>query len=125
MSSKFNIILLYMQTACKDVIQTRIKDEIQKREKILSETYNNLKANAKDNDFLQSVLNDYENYYSYIRAEKEKQYLAFKNIADYLDKLIMNTDILKEKGEMLIKDKNDILAKITDIKKELADITQE
>ena len=100
MSSKFNIILLYMQTACKDVIQTRIKDEIQKREKILSETYNNLKANAKDNDFLQSVLNDYENYYSYIRAEKEKQYLAFKNIADYLDKLIMNTDILKEKGEM-------------------------
>ena len=30
MSSKFNIILLYMQTACKDVIQTRIKDEIQK-----------------------------------------------------------------------------------------------
>ena len=125
MSSKLNVILLYMQTACKDVIQTRIKDEIQKREKILSETYNNLKANAKDNEFLQSVLNDYENYYSYIRAEKEKQYLAFKNIADYLDKLIMNTDILKEKGEMLIKDKNDILAKITDIKKELADITQE
>ena len=109
MSSKLNVILLYMQTACKDVIQTRIKDEIQKREKILSETYNNLN----------------ENYYSYIRAEKEKQYLAFKNIADYLDKLIMNTDILKEKGEMLIKDKNDILAKITNIKKEIADITQE
>ena len=42
-------------------------EEIKFREKELRETYNDLQKTALENEFFQSVLDDYEKYYSYIK----------------------------------------------------------
>ena len=113
-----------MQLACKDVIQKRIIEEIQKREKILLNTYKNLKATSNKNEIFQSVLDDYENYYDNIKEQKEKQSFALKNISDYLENKISQTSDLNNQGEILKDEQLQILTKLDKLRNELDEITQ-
>jgi len=113
-----------MDTAIEDSFHLRIADEIKKREKILRNTYDDLKKTAIENKLFKSILDDYEQYYNYIRDEKQKQYNVLKTISEHLDNLIRNTDVLNEKGEMLKTDQTTILKKLASIRQELQDITK-
>ena len=114
-----------MITAYNDIIQKKIETEIENRERILRETYKNLQKTTLENKFFQSVLDDYEKYYTYIREDKQKQYNAFKHISDYLDGLIMNTDTLNDQVESMKEDQKIILTNLAKIRGELDDITHE
>lgn len=113
-----------MEVACTDIIQKRILDEIKNRENVLRETYNNLKKTSVENKFFNSVLVDYERYYNYIITEKKQQLNALKNISEYLDKLIMNTTELNNKGKLLKNDQVKILKKLASVREELLELTQ-
>lgn len=113
-----------METAKQDIAKKYVLEEIKKREEILRKTYDNLKKTAVENKFFKSVLDDYDQYYNYIKEEKQKQYNALKTISDYLDGLIANTDILNEQGEMLKTDQENILKKLASVRQELQDITK-
>ena len=113
-----------MDIGSKDILQQHILEEIQNREKILLDTYKNLKTTAIENKFFNSVLEDYDQYYKYIISDKKKQILAFQTISEYLDRIIMNTSTLNDKSEILKKDQENILKKLASIRKELQEITQ-
>ena len=113
-----------MNIGCKDIIHQRILTEIKNREKVLLDTYKDLKTTTVENKFYDSVLEDYEQYYKYIIAEKEKQILAFQTISEYLDKLITNTSVLDKTSETLKNDQANILKKLASIREELQNITQ-
>jgi 5'-deoxynucleotidase YfbR-like HD superfamily hydrolase len=113
-----------MQLACKDVIQKRIIEEIQKRENILLNTYKNLKATSSENEIFQSVLDDYENYYNNIKEEKEKQSFALKNISNYLENMISQTLDVNNQGKILKDEQRQILTKLAKLRNELEEIAQ-
>ena len=95
---------------------------LESREKDLRETYKDLQKTTLENDFFQSVLDDYEKYYSYIINEKQHQYAAFQLISDYLDELNSETSLTKDQTNQLRNDQKEILSKLSFIKHELDEI---
>jgi hypothetical protein len=114
-----------MEIASQDMKLQIILDELGNRTKIFKETYKNVRKLAQENEFFESVVEDYDRYYNYIKNEKQKQYNALKIISEYLEGLIMDTDIVKEQGLMLKMDQANILSKLANVRQELLDITQE
>ena len=111
--------------AKNDIKQKVIVEEIKNKSNELKNRYINVRKLAVENNLFQSVLNDYEKYYYYIIDEKQKQYNAFKVISEYLDELIMNTDMLNSKALYMKEDQYHILKKLDDIRGEMEEITNE
>ena len=111
-----------MQVACDDIIQHKIADELKNRERMLRETYRELKNTAQDNEIFQSVLDDYTNYYTFIVDEKQRQMNAFQTILDHLEKLNSETILSEKQMNQLRIDQRVILENIGFIKKEIDDI---
>ena len=113
-----------MDVACNDLVRQRIIENIRKKENELRESYINLKKTAIENKFFASVLDDYEEYYNYIRDEKQKQIVVLSKIAEHLDKLIMNTTDINNQAAVLKEDQKIILDKLSTVRHELEEITQ-
>jgi site-specific recombinase XerD len=113
-----------MQTACNDIMQKKIEMEIESREKDLRETYKDLQKTVLENEFFQSVLDDYEKYYSYIIGEKQKQYDAFQAISEHLDKLNLESSLTQEQTNQLKYDQKEILNRLGFIRRELDEIVR-
>ena len=101
-----------MQTARKDILQQKIAKELENRERVLRETYKDLKSTVLDKDNLDSVLNDYHEHYNFIIAEKRKQQTAFKTILDHLEKLNSGTVLSEQEKNKIRNDKLEILERI-------------
>ena len=114
-----------MLTNCQDIIKNKLLLEINKRKNILKEEYRFLQEKKRDNKFLEQVYDDYKNYYSLIIEEKQKQYIALQNISNYLDSLIQESNIAKDKLQEIKNDKYKILGKIEKIRSEINDFTSE
>jgi len=112
-----------MDVACNDLIRQRIIEKIRSKENELKESYINLKKTAIENKFFSSVLEDYEQYYDYIKDEKQKQIVVLNKIAEHLDKLIMNTSVLNDQASVLKDDQRVILERLATVKHELEEIT--
>ena len=113
-----------MNVAKHDIVKKRVINEIKNKEALLLQTYNNLKKIKDENQLYNSILQDYQKHYDYILDEKQKQYNALETIFEYLENLIDNTDILKEKGEILKNDQKNILEKLLSIRKEIQEIQE-
>lgn len=111
-----------MLAAHDDILRKNISKEIENREKELRETYKDLKRTTLENKFFQSVLDDYEKYYNYIKDLKQKQFTAFQEISDYLDELNSETSLTKDQMTELRTDQKEILSKLSYIKRELDEI---
>jgi hypothetical protein len=114
-----------MLTNCQDIIKNKLLLEINKRKNILREEYRFLQEKKKENIFLEQVYDDYKNYYSLIVEEKQKQYKALQNISHYLDSLIQESNMAKDKLEELKNDKYKILGKIEKVRSEINEFTSE
>ena len=88
----------------------------------MRDTYKDLKRTTLENKFFQSVLDDYEKYYTYIIDLKQKQYTAFQEIFDYLDELNSETLLTKDQMTELRTDQKEILSKLSFVKHELDEI---
>ena len=110
-----------METACKDLIRQRIMEKIREKENELKESYIKLKKTSSGNN---SLLDDYKQHYDSIKDEKLKQIAVLSNIAEHLDKLVMNTTVLNEQTALLKQDQKIILDKLATIRYELDEITQ-
>ena len=114
-----------MLTNCQDIVKNKLILEINKRKEILKDEYKILQERKRENNFLEKVYDDYKNYYSLIIEEKQKQYEALKNISNYLDSLIQESELTKNTLEELRNDKYKILGKIEQVRSEINDFTLE
>jgi len=111
-----------MDIACNDLVKRRLMEEIKKKEAALSESYINVKKTAIENKFFTSVLEDYDQYYEYIKTDKLKKIAMLEMIAEHLDKLIMNTSVLNDRASNLKNDQSQIIEKLASVRQELNDI---
>lgn len=108
--------------ACDDLIRKKIDFEIQKRKQSLLDNYKELKNNTEKNQIFESILNDYNKYYDYIKKEKTNQLDQLNFILDYLENLKITSLNLEDKNYKIKQDQKEILEKIDKIKQELKDI---
>lgn len=111
------------EIACHDLIRSKINNEIQKKRKILLESYQELKNNTEKNELYDTILGDYNKYYEYIKNDKDKQINQLKYIYEYLENLKTLSISLDEKNNKIKEDQREILDKIFRIKDELQEIT--
>jgi len=111
-----------MQTACNDIIQSKIASELKNREGMLRETYRDLKKTTQDNEIFQSVLDDYTKHFTFIVNLKRQQQTAFQAILEHLERLNSETELSEHNMHQLQTDQRDILEKIGFIKSEINNI---
>tara|TARA_B100001093_G_scaffold483351_1_gene515778 strand:- start:4852 stop:5193 length:342 start_codon:yes stop_codon:yes gene_type:complete len=111
-----------MQVANDDIFVKNIEKEIKCREKKLENMYINLKNKALENIFLESVLNEYYEYYKNLVNEKNKECHAFEEIYDYLDKINYESELTEEQIKELRYEQREILKKINNIKNDIQNI---
>ena len=112
-----------MLTNCPDIIKNKLIIEINKRKEFLKDEYKILQERKRENNFFEQVYDDYKKYYSLIIEEKQKLYEALQNISNYLDSLIEESNMAKDKLEELKNDKYKILGKIEQVRSEINDFT--
>ena len=115
--------MLGYHVANNDLLQKKIIEEMKHKETELKETYKNIQKTALENKFYQSVLDDYEKYYNHIVEEKQQQYDALNNISNYLDNLLLESNIAKDKLKTIRDDQSDISNKLSQLRSELEEIT--
>ena len=113
-----------MEIACDDIIKQRLLLEIKKKENVLKNSYTNLKKQTMENNFFQYVLDDYENYFTYIKEDKQKQLEVLQKIYDHLEKIKIKTGIIDDKTKNLLNDQNNILGRLSYVRDELQELTQ-
>jgi len=108
-----------MELAKRDLIINNINSEIAYKKNDLFNKVNELKIVAKENKFLEEVIQDYKRYYNYINEEKLQQYRALEMIYNYLDRINVDTDITDEILEQTKYDQQELLKEMNNIKQEL------
>ena len=76
-----------MDLAIRDIRLNKYKQQIDINKRVLMEKYLELQRNAKENEYLNGVVDDYKNYFNFIIEEKNKQYDALNIISQYLDNI--------------------------------------
>jgi chromosome segregation ATPase len=111
------------EIACSDLISLKLDSEIKRRKKILLDTFKEVKETSDQNEFYQMILNDYSDYYKYMKNEKYKQISQLEIISKYLENLKKSSISLNEKNNNLKKDQIEILNQIQNLKNEINDLT--
>jgi hypothetical protein len=99
-----------------------IEAVIQNKKNMLYENQQKMKHTVKNNEFLETVRDDYEKYFHYIVQQKEDQIKALKLLNDYLE----NKNNLSHFNKIdANNEQNKILKEIDDIKRSLDDIVKD
>jgi hypothetical protein len=106
-------------------LQKNVEQEIINKTNELRASYKDVKKVTLENNFFQSVLDDYEKYYNHIIKEKQQQYDALKLISNHLDKLLLESSFSEYEIKNLRMDQKDILGRLDSIKNELDEIVDE
>ena len=111
-----------MELAIRDIRLSKHKQQININKRILMEKYLELQKNAKENEYLNGVVDDYKKYFDFIIDEKNKQYDALNVISQYLDNInseIRSTDeILDEQRQ----EQKNILREMKKLKENLDEL---
>ena len=114
-----------MDISERDLLITKMKDQIKSKQNYLFEQFKELEKNKDENEYVETVKNDYAKYFNYISSIKSDQLNAFENINKYLDKigcqLKISDSLLKETRE----DQQKVVHEINKLKIELNKITSE
>jgi hypothetical protein len=113
-----------MQLAIRDHKIIQMKAEIENRKKILCVKRHQLKNNAKENNLLTFVLNDYEKYNTHIISQKEKQIMFLERLNDYIDNINIDLKLTDNKLKESKQEQREILKEITYLKDEIDNLVE-
>ena len=99
----------------KDDELKKIEELIYYKEKMLLEKHKQLKTVHLENNYLEGIQKDYNNYFEYIMKQKEDQIKSLKLLNDYIEQLILS-------GKLKKYDTLDAKAEQQKIKAEIASI---
>jgi chromosome segregation ATPase len=96
-----------------------IQDLIQAKRGFLLDKQKRLRAIESENQFLDSVKNDYAKYYSYIKEQKNDQIKALELLNEYIKDLSISGKLTKHNLEDAEAEQARILREVKSIKKSL------
>lgn len=99
-----------------------IEEQIQNKRDFLLNRGKHLEKLKMENHFLKGVQNDYTTYYSTILKQKEEQIAAINMLNQYLNEMIVNSQVTENDIQNTKKEQRHILKEMDRIKKELDNI---
>ena len=106
----------------KDQQFMEIQNLIEAKKNLLLKKQKRLNKIEKQNEFLGEIRDDYNNYYSYIREQKEDQIKALLLLDNYICNLIQTKEISMNNIEDAKQEQKKILHEINSIRKSLDEI---
>jgi len=103
----------------KDDELKKIEELIYYKEKMLLEKRKQLKTVHLENNYLEGIQNDYNNYFEYIMKQKEDQIKSLKILNDYIEQLILSGKLKKYDTLDAKAEQQKIKAEIVNIKNNL------
>ena len=103
----------------RDGYINKIEQQIKEKEEYLLNKYKQIGNLAKENEFLESVKDDYTNYYNYIVQEKQAQINAMEKINAHINNLVLNTQLSADKIKDAKIEQQRILNEMNNIKQHL------
>jgi len=113
-----------MDLATRDKFIERLQSEINKAQGSVMGYLEDTKKVQGENEFLQSVTNDYKRYHKHILDEKERERKQLEMLMGYLDKVLQEAGLSAEMANKARFQQNQILGEMDNIKGELDRITQ-
>lgn len=104
-----------MDLAKRDLLINHLKSQKREKEKFLLHNKKQLSERKHDNPHLKVVVEDYNDYYSLLQKEKERQIQALQVILDYLTNIITDSTSTTEMLKQAKHDKNIILGELKQI----------
>jgi hypothetical protein len=111
-----------MDLAIRDIRLNKYKQQIDINKRILMEKYLELQKNAKENEYLNGVVDDYKKYFNFMIEEKNQQYDALNMISQYLDNInseIKSTDEVLDEQQQ---EQKKIMREMSKIKENLDEL---
>uniref|UniRef100_A0A6C0E3U4 Uncharacterized protein n=1 Tax=viral metagenome TaxID=1070528 RepID=A0A6C0E3U4_9ZZZZ len=108
--------------AKRDQYLLKIEDEIELRRKFLLEKQKKLEKLSRQNRFLETVKDDYENYHNYIVEQKEGQIRAMNSIKQYVEDLIVSGKLTDEDIRQAKDDQREITNEVKKIREKINEI---
>ena len=108
----------------KDLLLSKIQCQIKKNKRKLIRDFRELEAAKTNNEFLDSVYEDYQNYKNYIVGMKKDQEIQILSLLHYLEKSMLEANLTER---MVLEAKNEekiLLNKLAEIRGELKEITE-
>jgi len=109
-------------TMKKDVRIYKMKDLLRKKRKYMFDKEKEIKEVGRQNSFLETVVNDYENYNNIILDEKRKQKRALKVLSDHIREISKNIKNDEFKLNRVKMDQTELLREIQNIRDEIEDV---
>ena len=114
-----------MDLANRDKIIELLQSEINKTQDSVMGYLEETKKVQNENEFLESVTDDYKRYHKYIVDEKERERKQLEMLMGYLDKVVQEAGLSAEMANKARFQQNKILGEMDNIKGELDRITGE
>ena len=114
-----------MDLAKRDKFIELLQSEINKTQDSVMGYLEETKKVQNENEFLESVTNDYKRYHKYILDEKERERKQLEMLMGYLDKILQEAGLSAEMANKARFQQNKILGEMENIKGELDRITGE
>jgi hypothetical protein len=108
--------------AKRDQYLLKIEDEIQLRRKFLLEKQKKLEKLSRQNRFLETIKDDYENYHNYIVEQKEGQIRAMNSIKQYVEDLIVSGKLTDQDIRQAKDDQREITNEVKKIREKINEI---
>ena len=109
----------------KDLLLRKIQCQIKKNKKKLIRDFRELETAKTNNDFLDSVYEDYQNYKNYIVGMKKDQEIQILSLLHYLEKSMLEANLTERMVQEAKHEEKILLNKLSKIRGELKDITKE
>ena len=113
-----------MELANRDKIIYLLRSEISKTQNTVMEYLEDTSKVQKENEFLESVTNDYKRYHGYILKEKEREHRQMQMLVNYLNKILREAGLSAELANRARFQQNQILGEMENIKGELDRLTK-
>jgi chromosome segregation ATPase len=103
----------------KDLRIYKMKDLLRKKRKYMFDKEKEIRDIMEHNSFLETVVNDYENYNNIILDEKRKQKRALKVLSDHIREISRNIKNDEFKLNRVKMDQTELLREIQNIRDEI------
>lgn len=112
-----------MDLAKRDKIIELLRSEINKTQDSVVTYLKEAKNVQNENEFLDSIKNDYKRYHKYILNEKERERKQMEMLINYLDKVLEEANLSAEMANRARFQQNKILGEMEKVKGELDRLT--
>jgi len=113
---------LGIDLAKRDQYLLKIEDEIELRRNFLLEKQKKLEKLSRQNLFLETIKDDYENYHNYIVEQKEGQIRVMNSIKQYVEDLIVSGKLTDQDIRQAKDDQREITSEVKKIREKINEI---